>query len=212
MVILFHFQLPDWYNPFYFTAVTLLYTNSALNPVLYGGLNDNFRSGLKNLINSIFRRKRILTNSNGVTRNSVISTIHDNRRNSEVNILSDLHLDPKETTKKKISYGNPLYEEEKSSEWRSKSKLVSAQKAPSFFIPLIYNVNRFLPSTGAIKGTYFRKCWDFKKKRIIHREWIYLPMLYCSSSYTVFHFINWYGHENFRFFVLIFYLPHFDHI
>lgn len=175
MVILFHFQLPDWYNPFYFTAVTLLYTNSALNPVLYGGLNDNFRSGLKNLINSIFRRKRILTNSNGVTRNSVISTIHDNRRNSEVNILSDLHLDPKETTKKKISYGNPLYEEEKSSEWRSKSKLVSAQKAPSFFIPLIYNVNRFLPSTGAIKGTYFRKCWDFKKKELsTENESIYL--------------------------------------
>ncbi|XP_061175179.1 neuropeptide FF receptor 2-like [Saccostrea echinata] len=109
-------SLPDWYNPFYFAAVTLLYTNSALNPVLYGGLNDNFRNGLKGLMNNIFRRKRILTNSNGVTRNSVISTIPDNRRESEVNILSDLHIDPKRNGKKNVSYVNPVYEERSSSD------------------------------------------------------------------------------------------------
>ncbi|XP_048761624.2 neuropeptide FF receptor 2-like isoform X2 [Ostrea edulis] len=108
-------KLPEWYSPFYFAAVTLLYTNSALNPVLYGGLNDNFRSGVKYLINSIFRRKRISTNSNGITRNSVISTITENRRGSEVHILSDLHHH-KEDRKRNASRTNPVYEERSSSE------------------------------------------------------------------------------------------------
>lgn len=113
--LLYTFQLPEWYSPFYFAAVTLLYTNSALNPVLYGGLNDNFRSGVKYLINSIFRRKRISTNSNGITRNSVISTITENRRGSEVHILSDLHHH-KEDRKRNASRTNPVYEERSSSE------------------------------------------------------------------------------------------------
>lgn len=125
-------QLPDWYNPFYFAAVTLLYTNSALNPVLYGGLNDNFRSGIKNLINSIFRRKLIQTNSNGVTRNSVISTIPDNRRDSEVNILSDLHLDPKENTKKNASYNNPVYEERSASGWEDQTYIRFVKRSAFF--------------------------------------------------------------------------------
>lgn len=133
-VLVFIQQLPDWYNPFYFAAVTLLYTNSALNPVLYGGLNDNFRSGIKNLINSIFRRKLIQTNSNGVTRNSVISTIPENRRDSEVNILSDLHLDPKENTKKNASYNNPVYEERSVSEWEDQT-YIRFLKRSAFFSP-----------------------------------------------------------------------------
>lgn len=139
-------QLPDWYNPFYFAAVTLLYTNSALNPVLYGGLNDNFRSGIKNLINSIFRRKLIQTNSNGVIRNSVISTIPDNRRESEVNILSDLHLDPKENIKKKTSFNNPVYEERSASEWEDQMDILFVKRS-AFFSEKKLQVVLMVPAT-----------------------------------------------------------------
>lgn len=53
----FCFQLPDWYSPLYFSAIIMMYTNSAINPVLYGGLNENFRNGFRDLINAILNRK-----------------------------------------------------------------------------------------------------------------------------------------------------------
>ncbi|XP_071107553.1 QRFP-like peptide receptor [Haliotis cracherodii] len=50
-------RLPDWYSPLYFSAIIMMYTNSAINPVLYGGLNENFRNGFRDLINAILNRK-----------------------------------------------------------------------------------------------------------------------------------------------------------
>ncbi|KAK3091944.1 hypothetical protein FSP39_023889 [Pinctada imbricata] len=84
--------LPEWYNPVYFAAVTLLYTNSALNPILYGGLNDNFRTGFKSIINKIFRRKTMFTtasNANNMSRRSVVQGIQTDRRESQITILDD---------------------------------------------------------------------------------------------------------------------------
>lgn len=95
-------RLPDWYNPFYFAAVTLLYTNSALNPIIYGGLNENFRTAFKNMIN---RRNSSRNDShyslrNGITRPSIINnSLYDNgsRRDSKLQFLNDIHKESQET-------------------------------------------------------------------------------------------------------------------
>ncbi|KAL3876055.1 hypothetical protein ACJMK2_033940 [Sinanodonta woodiana] len=50
-------KLPKWFEPLDFAAVLLLYANSAINPIIYGGLNENFRSGLKDMFNSVVLRK-----------------------------------------------------------------------------------------------------------------------------------------------------------
>ncbi|XP_048763751.1 substance-P receptor-like isoform X2 [Ostrea edulis] len=45
-------QLDDWYYKFEFAAYTMAYSNSALNPLIYAGFNENFKQGLL----SIWRR------------------------------------------------------------------------------------------------------------------------------------------------------------
>ncbi|KAL8587541.1 hypothetical protein ACOMHN_000947 [Nucella lapillus] len=44
------FQLPAWHKPVYYAAVFLMYTNSAVNPILYGGLNEKSRSEVRQLL------------------------------------------------------------------------------------------------------------------------------------------------------------------
>ncbi|GFS09649.1 neuropeptide FF receptor 2 [Elysia marginata] len=44
-------KLPDWFDPVYFTAINLMYAHSAINPIIYGALNQTFRVGFKELIN-----------------------------------------------------------------------------------------------------------------------------------------------------------------
>ena len=36
----FLLKLPDWYNQVMFLVYAIAYTNSTLNPLLYGGLNQ----------------------------------------------------------------------------------------------------------------------------------------------------------------------------
>lgn len=55
-------QLPAWHKPVYFTAVFLMFTNSAINPILYGGLNENFRHGARDLFNCLLCRKGARSN------------------------------------------------------------------------------------------------------------------------------------------------------
>nr|KAG5704165.1 hypothetical protein BaRGS_009695 [Batillaria attramentaria] len=50
-------KLPAWHKTVYFAAVFLMYTNSAINPILYGGLNENFRRGARDLFNSLLGRQ-----------------------------------------------------------------------------------------------------------------------------------------------------------
>ncbi|ESO97830.1 hypothetical protein LOTGIDRAFT_152934 [Lottia gigantea] len=50
-------RLPDWYTPFYFSSIILMYTNTAANPIIYGGFNENFRNGFKVLVNRISKRQ-----------------------------------------------------------------------------------------------------------------------------------------------------------
>jgi hypothetical protein len=41
----FIFQLGDWYYNLQFAARFMAYSNSALNPLIYTGFNENFRRG-----------------------------------------------------------------------------------------------------------------------------------------------------------------------
>ncbi|XP_053391825.1 QRFP-like peptide receptor [Mercenaria mercenaria] len=50
------YKLPDWYPTLDFGAVLLMYSNAAINPVIYAGLNENFRKGFKDLINGVINR------------------------------------------------------------------------------------------------------------------------------------------------------------
>ncbi len=39
------FQLPSWYNKFSYFANYIAYSNSAFNPIIYTGFNENFKKG-----------------------------------------------------------------------------------------------------------------------------------------------------------------------
>ncbi|XP_050409422.1 trissin receptor-like [Patella vulgata] len=72
-------RLPMWYTPFYFTSIILMYTNTAVNPILYGGFNENFRNGFKDLINRVLRRQGShgisLMNGTGRPRPSIVEEL-----------------------------------------------------------------------------------------------------------------------------------------
>ncbi|XP_076460155.1 QRFP-like peptide receptor [Babylonia areolata] len=51
-------KLPAWHKPVSYAAVFLMYTNSAVNPILYGGLNDNFRLAARQLFLCLLCRGR----------------------------------------------------------------------------------------------------------------------------------------------------------
>jgi hypothetical protein len=43
--LLFVLQLPSWYESFTYFARYLAHLNSAINPIIYAGFNDNFQKG-----------------------------------------------------------------------------------------------------------------------------------------------------------------------
>ncbi|XP_042210791.1 5-hydroxytryptamine receptor 1B-like [Homarus americanus] len=45
-----NYALPGWFEPALFWAYFLGYSNSALNPILYGGFSENFRLGFRKLL------------------------------------------------------------------------------------------------------------------------------------------------------------------
>ncbi|VDI23659.1 Hypothetical predicted protein [Mytilus galloprovincialis] len=42
-------MMGKWYDTFYFLARTLAFSNSAINPIIYAGFNENFRKGIKSM-------------------------------------------------------------------------------------------------------------------------------------------------------------------
>ncbi|CAC5424216.1 NPFFR2 [Mytilus coruscus] len=42
-------MMGEWYDTFYFLARTLAFSNSAINPIIYAGFNENFRKGIKSM-------------------------------------------------------------------------------------------------------------------------------------------------------------------
>ncbi|XP_054715490.1 QRFP-like peptide receptor [Uloborus diversus] len=49
-------ELPHWFEGFSYFSMFLAYFNSALNPLLYGGFNKNFRQGLCNVLKCSYVR------------------------------------------------------------------------------------------------------------------------------------------------------------
>ncbi|CAL1263159.1 unnamed protein product [Larinioides sclopetarius] len=49
-------ELPYWFEGFQYFSMFLAYFNSALNPLLYGGFNNNFRQGLCNVLKCTYAR------------------------------------------------------------------------------------------------------------------------------------------------------------
>ncbi|KAK7112272.1 substance-P receptor-like [Littorina saxatilis] len=80
-------KLPAWHRPVYFAAVFLMYTNSAINPILYGGLNEKFRHGARDFFNCILCRQTALSNHSMSTHLSVsrarVSLVEDEARKAK---------------------------------------------------------------------------------------------------------------------------------
>lgn len=49
--------LPSWFSPASFWCTYLAYANSALNPIIYGGMTPTFRQGLANVLRCGHRRR-----------------------------------------------------------------------------------------------------------------------------------------------------------
>ncbi|BFZ03844.1 hypothetical protein BsWGS_06883 [Bradybaena similaris] len=43
-------KLPDWFDNIYYCAQTLMYSHSAINPIVYGAMNQSFRNGFRHLV------------------------------------------------------------------------------------------------------------------------------------------------------------------
>ncbi|KAK6170911.1 hypothetical protein SNE40_019196 [Patella caerulea] len=56
-----HSRLEEWYVGFEYFARYLAHANSAINPLIYAGFNDNFRKGFQNLFTWMDRKKRYNT-------------------------------------------------------------------------------------------------------------------------------------------------------
>ncbi|BFZ17768.1 hypothetical protein BsWGS_20807 [Bradybaena similaris] len=54
-------ELKDWYTDFNYFARYLAHSNSAINPFIYAGFNDNFKKGFQNLYRGGDRRSRYNT-------------------------------------------------------------------------------------------------------------------------------------------------------
>lgn len=55
----FPFQtIPGYIYPLKYTALFLAYFNSAMNPVIYAGMNDNFRKGFNEAMHCRLFRQR----------------------------------------------------------------------------------------------------------------------------------------------------------
>ena len=67
------FQLPWWFDTLDFGAVLLMYSNAAINPIIYGGLNESFRKGLRDLINGL--RNRVTSSVSDVDNDSKFRSV-----------------------------------------------------------------------------------------------------------------------------------------
>ncbi|XP_033749044.1 QRFP-like peptide receptor [Pecten maximus] len=102
-------KLPVWYKPLNFAAVTLLYANSAINPMVYGGMNENFRKGLKDLISGIFNKHKTNRSDSGrslnvsETRQSVISKYNGNMHRDSIQAFSNAEFQEESDTSDKVN-------------------------------------------------------------------------------------------------------------
>ncbi|XP_023224292.1 neuropeptide FF receptor 2-like [Centruroides sculpturatus] len=77
-------MLPEWFNSFSYFAFYLAYSNSVLNPIIYGGFNNNFRQGLCAVLQCKCQRanfKRPISSKKSLTTiTTAMSMTHSNGR------------------------------------------------------------------------------------------------------------------------------------
>ncbi|XP_067142649.1 QRFP-like peptide receptor [Centruroides vittatus] len=77
-------ELPEWFNSFSYFAFYLAYSNSVLNPIIYGGFNNNFRQGLCAVLQCKCQRanfKRPISSKKSLTTiTTAMSMTHSNGR------------------------------------------------------------------------------------------------------------------------------------
>ncbi|KFM78603.1 hypothetical protein X975_17676, partial [Stegodyphus mimosarum] len=52
-------ELPPWYRKIYFPAHVLTYTQSAINPIIYGACNESFRKAFRITFRCLFRKNQV---------------------------------------------------------------------------------------------------------------------------------------------------------
>lgn len=62
--------LPDWFLKMNYIATFAAYSNSALNPIIYGGFNNNFRQAFLKLLKCSFRRRTLMRPRSGTQRST----------------------------------------------------------------------------------------------------------------------------------------------
>lgn len=67
-----------------------MYTNSAVNPILYGGLNENFRHGVLDLFNCLFCRKGLASHFTMAT-NISLTHPHANENEARRAVKNDVN-------------------------------------------------------------------------------------------------------------------------
>ncbi|CAF0825381.1 unnamed protein product [Brachionus calyciflorus] len=56
-------EMPTWFNWFYFLVYLLAYSNSAINPIIYTGLNKFYKKELRKIINNFVGKRRKMSNN-----------------------------------------------------------------------------------------------------------------------------------------------------
>ncbi|GFQ70249.1 uncharacterized protein TNCT_294811, partial [Trichonephila clavata] len=80
-----HGELPYWFEGFQYCSMILAYFNSALNPLLYGGLNDNFRQSFCNVLKCEYARRPKRTHFSQKSRTPMMSALVGNPSSGRIN-------------------------------------------------------------------------------------------------------------------------------
>ncbi|GFR01137.1 uncharacterized protein TNCT_645761 [Trichonephila clavata] len=78
-------MLPYWFEGFGYFSLFLAYFNSALNPLLYGGLNNNFRQSFWNVLKCEYARRPRRPHFSQKSRTTMMSGLNGSPSSGRIN-------------------------------------------------------------------------------------------------------------------------------